>query len=92
MEDHASNLERVSARIACVVVKFWHARSASAEPEFHAHELVADVLRVAPGTAPDSPSRILRLLKRERRINYELVSRRKSLYRALPLERQLGMF
>jgi len=41
-------------------------------------------LRVGGYVAPGSPDRIMRNLRHKGKINYELVSRSKSLYRALP--------
>lgn len=53
--------------------------------EFHAPELTAWVVW-RQRTVPESPARILRLLRQERVIDYQCLSRRNSLYRitALP--------
>lgn len=40
--------------------------------------------RVNGFVAPDSPGRILRLLRQSGRINYVVISRSKSLYRIIP--------
>lgn len=88
----AENMERVASRIGEVIVAFWRERVKSEEPEFRARELLERVVEDAGiSCSPDSPSRILRLLKRAGRINYELVSRADSLYRAIPVRAQLEM-
>lgn len=74
--------QRVSDRIAGAIVAFWLAR----EGEFHVEELRAYVERVVGKTAPASADRILRDLRQRKVINYVVVSRSQSLYRALPLE------
>ncbi|KKK51240.1 hypothetical protein LCGC14_3116930 [marine sediment metagenome] len=35
--------------------------------------------------APDSPGRILRQLRQQRRLNYDVISRRESLYQVRPV-------
>ena len=60
-------------------------------------DIYADILTCGKGhhwepasgnrVAPDSPGRILRQLRQQRLLNYEVVSRRQSLYRVLPVER-----
>lgn len=88
----AEHLDRVASRIGEVIVAFWRERVKSEEPQFHARELLERVVEEAGiSCSPDSPSRILRLLKRAGRVNYELVSRADSLYRAVPVRAQLEM-
>ncbi len=56
--------------------------------EFHASE-VRNACTIALGfsnVAPGSPDRVMRDLRSRKKINYVLVNRAKSLYRALPLE------
>ena len=68
-------LSRVSDRIAAHVLAFCRSRET-----FHMQELVAYVAARVPEIAPDSPSRILRDLKRNGLVNYRVVSRSQSLY------------
>lgn len=72
-------LERVSGRIAATVTAFLRERL-STDPVFSSAELHRYVEARHPG-APASSDRILRLLRAERRVRYELVSRPASLYR-----------
>lgn len=77
---HATNLQRVTDNIGDVVYEFcrrhvgWH---------FHATELRGFVQTRCTGIAPESPGRILRELRKQGRVQYELVSRRGSLYRVV---------
>jgi hypothetical protein len=74
------HLERVSDKIATYVAEFCFHRNT-----FHMEELTEYVsARVSP-IAPDSPGRILRMLRREKVLNYEIVNRRESLYRITPV-------
>jgi hypothetical protein len=81
-DDHAANLRRVADAIGASVVAFVEARLRLGVPEFtmtDLHQYVA----AHHTTAPDSAGRILRDLKQRGRVNYVLVSRRQSRYRAL---------
>lgn len=51
-----------------------------ADRNFYLNELLTYVRIALPGTAPDSPSRVLRQLRREGRIGYYVVRRDLSLY------------
>ena len=51
---------------------------------FHAEELRRCVLIYEPEIAPDSPGRILRLLRQEGKLNYVVINRRNSLYQFRP--------
>lgn len=51
---------------------------------FYISELLTYVRLVLPGTAPDSPSRVLRQLRAKGRIFYHVVRRDLSLYRMDP--------
>lgn len=73
-------LERVSDAIAEKVIKFCKGRLL-VNPVFHANELLAFVRHFDAGVAPDSPSRILRDLRKRGRISYDLLDRRASKYR-----------
>lgn len=79
----AKNLQRVDARIAHAVVAFWQQRVASTQQEFHMDD-VTEYVRLQHQIAPDSAGRVMRDLRQRGKINYEVVSRRDSRYRALP--------
>jgi hypothetical protein len=76
VNEQTENLTRVKSRIAGAVVEFCRSRLRS---KFTMTELVAFVV-AAVGGAPDSPSRILRELRREGVVDYEVVSRAQSVY------------
>lgn len=82
-DGQAAHLARVSAKIAGAVLDFCRGRLAEGRPDFHAEELLAHVGAQVAGLAPDSPSRVLRLLRREGRLDYAVLSRKDSLYRVL---------
>lgn len=80
-------LQRVEKNIATVVTEFM---ATHVGKEFHASELrgkCALELGFA-NVAPGSPDRVMRSLRQQRRINYKLVNRAKSLYLGLPVEKQ----
>lgn len=83
--EQPESLRRVKANIGPTIVAFWRSFAESATPEFTAAQLVRYVALRHP-MAPDSPSRILRALKAAGSVNYVVVNRAASLYRALPLE------
>lgn len=85
MTEQRQNLRRVADAIGASVVAFVEQRLASGQPEFSMEMLRAFV--VARGaSAPDSAGRILRDLKQRGRVNYVVVDRSKSRYRAMPVE------
>lgn len=70
------HLERVAAAIEDVILDF-----CVPGRRFHATELLAYVEgALGHELAPDSPSRILRLLRRQKRVSYRVLDRRASLY------------
>lgn len=79
-------LGRVTARIAPAVLAFcrtrWHRNK-----RFHMTELQRHVADNVTGTSPDSPSRILRHLRRQGVIDYEVENRRDSRYLLTRCER-----
>lgn len=80
--DSLTERRRVAGVVQNAVLEFFRLRERNAAPEFHMGDLtryVAD--RVA--TAPDSAGRIMRALAAAGRLDYELVSRPRSLYRVL---------
>lgn len=78
IEEHVENLERVSSRIEWAIIDFCKEHAT-----FHADELRQAVTRVTGIAAPASADRILRLLRQKGVVNYEVVSRRESLYRVI---------
>ncbi len=81
------DIARVSDAIAQHVTAFLTARL---HQEFHVSELHSYCAEHTKGyIAPGSPDRILRSLRQKGKVNYEVVSRSQSLYRAIPLEGQL---
>ena len=80
MTQQQLHLERVADNIGALVVEFCRARIGVM---FNAAELRAHVTRAVPTIAPESPGRILRDLKARGVVDYELVSRSRSLYRVV---------
>lgn len=78
--EQAENLERVSRRIGKLIVSFCRERLKTRRPEFHMVEMTTWLAQYIEA-APDSASRILRYLKAQGVVKYDLVSRRSSLYR-----------
>lgn len=85
MSEQREHIERVNAKIASHVRNFVTV-SLHTKPQFSADELRQYVCQRVSNIAPDSPSRILRMQRAKRAINYRVVSRKDSLYEALPLE------
>lgn len=77
-DGHQENLERVSARIASVVLQFCRERET-----FHADDLRRAVIRETGIAAPASADRILRDLRQKRQVIYRCLSRSESLYEVL---------
>lgn len=78
----ASHLDRVRDAIGPVIRRFLRHRLTT-NPEFRADDLRTYVLTHHPRTAPSSPTRILQDMRKRGEIDYELVSRKASLYRAI---------
>jgi hypothetical protein len=86
MTDSAVDRQRVAQAITWAIVEFFQQRLDSMHHQFHADDLRRFVrAKVGDTTAPASPDRIMRALKQGGRINYTLLSRSKSLYRAEPM-------
>lgn len=68
---------RVRAKIGGLILTFYRAHIGMA---FHAEDLRRYVLALAPEIAPDSPGRILRMLRQEGQLDYVVIDRRDSLY------------
>lgn len=73
------HLARVESNLALAIRQFFAAVGEG--NEFHAEDLLEHIASQGITCAPDSPGRIMRVLRRERKVNYTLVSRRASLYR-----------
>ena len=80
--DHGVEFDRVSDKIAATVLSYCE----SLDAPFHLEDLTVFVKERHPEIAPDSPGRILRSLRSQGWLNYEVVSRRDSLYRLIPVE------
>lgn len=78
MSEQQENLRRVREKIAESVMAFYLARGCG--NSFHMKELADFVKSEVVDIAPDSPSRILRLLRQEGRLDYTVLSRKGSLY------------
>ena len=80
---------RVRSRIGKLILEFCHFQFGTfADAEFYMEDLRGYVeKRVQGAIAPDSPGRILRQLRQQRQLNYKVISRSKSLYRVVPVER-----
>ena len=88
MTEQTENLARVSDAIAQHVTAF-----VTSHDEFHAADLREYVYRNVQGyIAPASPDRILRSLRQRGVIDYEVISRSKSLYRSIPVKGQMQLF
>lgn len=83
MDEQAENLERVSLKIARHVLQFCADCLAQETVRFHASDLCKFVIDQMPNIAPDSPSRILRDLRRKQQIDYKVISRKDSLYEVI---------
>lgn len=81
-QQQATNLTRVESNIAPIVIAFLEGvQLQGCSQEFHLQDMQEYVAAKAGGVlSPDSPSRILRLLRRQGRIDYKVLSRRQSLY------------
>jgi hypothetical protein len=85
LTQHAPNLERVKGSIAPLVLEFARSRLELGCPVFR----IADLQHYVEGrarAAPASPDRVLRALRREGRLSYEVLSRPQSLYRVLGVQ------
>lgn len=73
-------LDRVTKSVGAEIIAFFQNRLTRGRPEFRAHELRTWVYSVVT-CAPASPDRVLRNLRQQGKVSYELVSRPLSLYR-----------
>jgi hypothetical protein len=82
-DNHSTNLKRVRETIANAVYEFWRERHQRDDCEFYIKEL-AEYVAIRHVVAPNSAYRVMYEMRKLGRINYEMVSRRQSRYRALP--------
>jgi len=75
--DNPEERSRVYGRIAPLILAF---KAEVGDAEFHAEDLRRYVLLRAPEMAPASPDRILRELRQDGLLDYDVTNRRKSLY------------
>lgn len=80
--EQQKQLDRVALSSRDAVLEFFNAIECNAT--FHAQEL-RDYVAAQVTVAPSSPDRIMRLLRKQGLIQYEVVSRSKSLYRKLSM-------
>lgn len=78
-EEQAEQIERVSERIAAVVMEFFK----RPDRRFYADELRSFIAAKIGLVAPGSPDRIMRDLRQKGRIDYRVVNRSESLYEIL---------
>lgn len=79
------NIERVSNKIRVAILDF--CTRLGVGKKFTADDLRRFVAARVPSTAPGSPDRILRDLRQQRQIDYEVVSRSGSIYRLTEVRR-----
>lgn len=82
--EQQENLERVASRIGRPILDFCRERVGK---RFYADELRRYVIREAGIVAPASADRILRDLRKRRKLDYVVVSRRESLYEVVSVGR-----
>jgi hypothetical protein len=80
--EQPANLRRVRSAIGDLVLRFAVSRLQLGAPEFRIGDL-QEYVALHARVAPASPDRVLRQLRREGLLSYEVVSRRGSLYRLL---------
>jgi len=85
MDEQQENIERVTARIGRVILEFCEFRDT-----MYADDLRKYVAQKVGKVAPGSPDRILRALRQQGKLDYEVISRSKSYYRIFhKLQREL---
>lgn len=90
MTEQAENIQRVNQAIGQHVTAFLDSHL---NQEFHVDEMRQYVSANVDGyVAPASPDRILRMLRQKGAVNYTVISRSRSLYRALPVKGQMELF
>lgn len=85
--DSSDDLKRVKEKIAAVILRHYR-------PGLHFHMAYltkAVMSKCAFPVAPDSPGRIMRMMKKQGLLNYTLISRPGSLYRWEKVENVTGI-
>ena len=88
MTEQTQQLNRVAATTKDAILDFIHARLADTENggAFTSGQLRFYVQNnVVGGVSPSSADRVLRMLRQQNKINYIVLNRGKSLYRAVPV-------
>lgn len=81
-DEQQAQLTRVTGALASSILRFCRARLATGRAEFFATEL-REFCDGAHQSAPGSPDRVLRALRRDGILDYVVVSRKDSLYKLL---------
>lgn len=95
MTEQTQQLNRVAATTKDAILDFIKARLVDTE---NGGAFTADQLRfyvnnnVVGGVSPSSADRVLRKLRQENKINYIVLNRGKSLYRAVPVQQSVPSF
>jgi hypothetical protein len=79
LDSNQPHLDSVTSRIGAAIIEFVKARDGLT---FHSDDLRSFVRLRCGEVAPGSPDRILRCLRARRELDYEVVNRAQSLYRA----------
>jgi hypothetical protein len=88
MNEQTQQLNRVAATTSEAILEFIKGRLADPETK---GAFTADQLRfyvnntVVRGVSPSSADRVLRMLRQRGKIDYQVLNRGKSLYRAMPI-------
>lgn len=87
MTEQTQQLNRVAATTKDAILEFYNQRVSSCDDTFTADQLRFYVQNnVVGGVSPSSADRVLRLLRQQNKINYIVLNRGKSLYRAVPMK------
>ena len=94
MTEQTQQITRVAATTKDAILDFIKQRLADTENNgaFTADQLRFYVNNNTPGVSPSSSDRILRMLRQENKINYIVLNRGRSLYRAVPVVPQDKVF
>jgi hypothetical protein len=96
MTEQTQQLNRVAATTKDAILDFIGQRLSAADDNGGA--FTADQLRfyvnnnVIGGVSPSSADRVLRQLRQENKLNYIVLNRGKSLYRAVPVQQPVASF
>lgn len=84
--EQTQQLNRVAVTTKDAILEFMKQRLASEDPTFTSDQLRFYVTNsVAGKVSPGSPDRVLRLLRQQGMVDYYVVNRGRSLYKAVPL-------